>query len=107
MELPEKEITQLLTGSKEKFVSYERQGILSKAFKAFQRDLKDHKRSYDSLIEELKCDQCNLKFKSKFNRSRHMKTLHESDVHICEICSVSFNRYDNLKRHIKYCAYKS
>jgi hypothetical protein len=44
------------------------------------------------------CDQCQVKFKKKYNMIRHRKTHGEKQL-VCTLCTKTFNRKNHLERH--------
>jgi uncharacterized Zn-finger protein len=53
--------------------------------------------------DNLKCETCNTTFTKVQNLKRHVETVHENVVIICEICGRGFSRKECLARHQKKC----
>ena len=49
----------------------------------------------------LKCEICDIIFANRTRKSAHMLNYHSDATNECSLCSKSFTRKDNLKRHMK------
>ena len=51
--------------------------------------------------EEFECNFCDMKFKHQATRNSHIELIHNTDTHICEICSNIFKTKSAIKAHMK------
>ena len=54
-------------------------------------------------VVSLHCNECNLSFKVKADKMRHDRAIHYQQNFDCKICKKTFNRVQNLERHMKFC----
>ena len=54
-----------------------------------------------SMVEQLRCEECDLTFNESFNKYRHDRAKHLKKTFSCNECDKQFNRADILDRHIK------
>ena len=54
-------------------------------------------------VAEFGCAECGARFTRKYDRDRHVRTLHGGggEVFSCAFCSSSVRRLDNLYSHVK------
>jgi len=50
-----------------------------------------------------RCTECNKEFKQKCHLLRHQRTVHSNRIFTCENCQHTFNRIENLQRHLLTC----
>ena len=50
---------------------------------------------------DFKCYQCSNYFSSSLNLNRHIDSVHYFETFVCKKCGESYNRKDNLRRHMK------
>jgi len=63
-------------------------------------DLKIHiSRHIKQKSNLLKCDECDYTGKTKYNVTSHRKLRHDSQTHVCDICSTDFNGLIKLQVH--------
>lgn len=62
-------------------------------------NLKQHMKSHENLPYH--CIECELKFASKQNLMRHMRSSHGNRLYNCEECDSKFKKKSNLKHHMR------
>ena len=67
-----------------------------KESESFDHETRERKKERN---KDNKCDECSLKFVSRKEMERHVKSVHYLEIHQCDLCSESFTRKDNMLRH--------
>ena len=49
----------------------------------------------------VKCPECGLVLSQSRNLKRHFQVCHQATVYPCDLCNSSYNRFDNLQKHIR------
>ena len=52
-------------------------------------------------VAEFNCAECGARFVRKYDRDRHVRTVHNSEEFSCRFCGSSIRRLDNLYSHVK------
>ena len=51
--------------------------------------------------QEFECKLCDMTFKHKGSRDKHVEVAHNDETHICEICSSIFKTKSGIRTHMK------